>query len=116
MPILGIYVEKCTICKLCIQECPTRNFRIGENQKAIIFNNAACILCGHCIAVCPEDAISYNNMEDHVLEFKDGIQTGELISYDSIYQLFRSKRSIRQYKKKEVPHNLIEKVIDSMRY
>jgi nitroreductase/ferredoxin len=96
--------------------CPTKNFTLDENQKQVIFDNFRCILCGHCIGICPENAILYDNMEDEVLEYKDGKDPSEIISYNSMYQLMRSKRSIRQYKPKMVPEELINKVINSMRY
>jgi nitroreductase len=58
----------------------------------------------------------YDNMKDGVLEYVDGKNPSELISYNSMYQLLRSIRSIRQYKKQEIPYEIIEKVINSMRY
>ncbi|MHA2006388.1 MAG: nitroreductase family protein [Promethearchaeota archaeon] len=116
MPIIGIDKDKCTNCKSCLKDCPTKNFSLDKNQKQVLFDNIRCIICGHCIGVCPENAILYDNMEDEVFEFKEGKIPSELISYSSIHQLMRSIRSIRQYKKQEVPHEAIDKVIDSMRY
>lgn len=116
MPILGINYDKCTNCNQCIKDCPTKNFSMDRNQKHIIFNDSRCILCGHCIGVCPENAILYSNMEDDLLEFKESRDPSELISYESMYELFRAKRSIRQYKRENVPKDIIKKVIDSMRY
>ncbi|MHA2339943.1 MAG: nitroreductase family protein [Candidatus Hodarchaeales archaeon] len=118
MRILGINYEKCNIsnCLKCIADCPTRNFSLNGNQKEVIFDNYRCILCGHCISVCPENAILYDNMEDEVLKYIDGQDPHEVISYNSIYQLMRSKRSVRQYKNEKVPGDLIRKVINSMRY
>jgi len=55
-------------------------------------------------------------MEDEALEYNDGKDPSELISYNSMYQLFRAKRSIRQYKNEKVPEDSIKKVINSMRY
>ena len=116
MPIIGIDKTKCTNCKSCLQDCPTKNFTLDDNQDQVIFDNFRCILCGHCIAVCPENAILYDNMGDEVLEYQEGRDPNELISYNSMYQLMRSKRSTRQYRKQEIPKETIEKVINSMRY
>jgi nitroreductase/NAD-dependent dihydropyrimidine dehydrogenase PreA subunit len=116
MPILGINLEKCSHCQVCIRDCPTKNYRLNESQSVVVFNNSNCILCGHCIGVCPESAILYDNMEDEVLEYKDGKDPSELVSYNSLYQLMRSKRSIRQYKSQKVPEESIKRVINSMRY
>ena len=39
MPIIGIDKDKCTNCKLCLQDCPTKNFTMDENQEQVIFDN-----------------------------------------------------------------------------
>ncbi|MFX0144050.1 MAG: 4Fe-4S dicluster domain-containing protein, partial [Candidatus Hodarchaeota archaeon] len=57
MPIEGIDSTQCNHCKLCINECPLGNFRMNSIEEKIIFDRSkGCILCGHCIAVCPERA------------------------------------------------------------
>jgi len=117
MPIKGINLEKCTNCRQCIKECPMRNFSMDETQKQTIFDDSkGCILCGHCIAVCPENAIKYEDMGDDALNFEANQDPSELISYNIMNQFLRAKRSIRQYQNKKVPAEIIEKVIDSMRY
>ncbi|MHA2282433.1 MAG: nitroreductase family protein [Promethearchaeota archaeon] len=116
MPIIGIDRDKCKNCNLCVLDCPTRNFSMDETQNQVIFENYRCILCGHCIGVCPENAILYDNMEDEVLEYKDGKDPSVFISYEAMNKLFRAKRSVRQYKNEIVPEESIKKVINSMRY
>lgn len=116
MPILGIDINKCTKCQMCIKECPTRNFSRDDKQENIIFDSSRCILCGHCIAVCPENAILYNDMRDDVLEFEESRISFELISYESLHLLYRAKRSTRQYQNRKVSKDIIDKVINSMRY
>ncbi len=116
MPIIGIDKDKCTNCKLCLQDCPTKNFTIEENQEQVIFDNSRCILCGQCISICPENAIRYRDMNDDVLEFEETQDSSNFISYEAISKLFRAKRSIRQYKNEKVPEESIKKVINSMRY
>ena len=115
MPVKGIDTEKCTNCQLCISDCVASNFRLDENEH-VQFNQSGCIGCGHCISICPEDAIIYRGMRDEPITF-DGIQDpSSLISYETMYQFMRAKRSIRQYKKDKVPNDILEKVLDSMRY
>ncbi|MFW9897338.1 MAG: nitroreductase family protein [Candidatus Thorarchaeota archaeon] len=112
MPIIGIDIKKCNNCQACLQDCPTRNFTLDDSQNQIIFIESNCILCGHCISVCPENAIIYKDMKGEILEYDSHID----IPFESINKLFRGKRSVRQYKNQEVPEELIEKVINSMRY
>ena len=116
MPILGIDIFKCSKCKQCINDCPTGNFTVEKDKQNIIFNDTNCILCGHCIAVCPEDAILYENMQDTSLEFERDQDPDALINYKGIHQLLRGIRSIRQYQPKSVPKEFIQKIIDTIRY
>ncbi|MFX1364116.1 MAG: nitroreductase family protein [Promethearchaeota archaeon] len=116
MSIIGINQEKCTKCKLCLQECRRPPFYVMENGD-IGFNEKMlpCIMCGHCIAICPENAILTKDMDD--IDVYPGIDTPEtLLEYDKLFQLLRAKRSVRRYKKKKVPKELINKVFEAMRY
>jgi nitroreductase/NAD-dependent dihydropyrimidine dehydrogenase PreA subunit len=112
MPIKGIDIEKCNLCKECITECRLGNFS-KLNEKVIFDNSRRCILCGHCIAVCQKNAIIYEDMKDTAVDFDE---TYETLSYDSIFKSLRFKRSIRQYKNHKVSREIIEKVIECIRY
>ena len=116
MSVIGIDKEKCTNCKLCIQECGRAYFSVNKD-KEVVFNESlnTCNICGHCIAICPEDAIITKDLDD--VETFEGIDSPEsIVDFDKIYKFIRAKRSIRLYKNKKVPKELIEKVFDAMRY
>jgi len=117
MPIIGIDIEKCTNCLLCIKECPVSNLIMNEEEGRVSFSSSRpCITCGHCISVCPQNAIIYKGLKDEILSF-EGIQDPNIsISYETMYQFMRAKRSIRQYKKDKIPKEVLEKILDSMRY
>ena len=116
MSIIGIDQEKCSGCKLCVQECGRGYFYVKKNGD-IAFNERLdpCNLCGHCIAVCPENAILRKNLNE--VESFSGIDSPEtIVNYDQIFRLIRAKRSIRYYKNKKVPKESIEKIFEAMRY
>lgn len=115
MPILGIDNAKCINCGLCVSECPRRFIKDKEKNR-IIFQDptGSCILCGHCIAICPEEAILYENLGDSPYVF-DGIEDiTNYLSYDQIFNFLRANRSIRHYKKKSVPEDILRRVIRAM--
>jgi len=116
MPVKGIDEEKCSGCGQCLNECPTLNFRMDEGKKKAVFSPLACMGCGHCIAICPEDAIIYKGMKDEALSFGGVLDPSTLIQHDTMYRFMRAKRSVRQYKKKKIPKEELEKIIDIMRY
>lgn len=116
MPILGIDYEKCIDCKECVKDCPVFLYRENEEDKIIYLDSKKrCIMCGHCISVCPTDAILYEDMGETATF--EGIENPEsLISFENLYKFQRSLRAIRQYKKEKVPDEIIDKILDSMRY
>jgi nitroreductase/NAD-dependent dihydropyrimidine dehydrogenase PreA subunit len=116
MSIIGIDKEKCSNCKQCIQECGRGFFSVDEeDQMQFNDNGIACNICGHCVAICPEDAILTENLDD--IDISTSIESpADLIDSEKLLKFLRGKRSIRRYKKKEVPKELIEKVFEAMRY
>jgi len=115
MPVKGIDKEKCSNCQQCVFDCVATNFRLDENNE-VRFNQVGCIGCGHCISICPEDAILYKGMRDEPITFEGVQDPSSIISYEMFQKFIRAKRSIRQYKKEKVPNELLEKVFNSMRY
>jgi len=116
MSIIGINKEKCTNCGLCIQECVRGYFYLNEEGR-VLYNTdlGTCNICGHCIAVCPEDAIITKDLDD-ITSFPGIDSPGDILESEKFLQFLRAKRSIRRYKKKKVPKELIEKIFQAMRY
>ncbi len=113
MPILGIDYNKCINCKKCLMQCTGKFWDEGDK---IVFDDKwrTCILCGHCIAVCPEDAILHENMGSEPYSY-DGLKTpSDYIEFERIFNFMNSIRSTRQYKKEKVPIELIHKIIRAM--
>lgn len=114
MPIVGIDAEKCNFCKACVKECPLDNFSALKEERQITFDSSKdCILCGHCIAVCPKKAIVYSDINGNIVDFE---VTKPSISTLTLNRLMLSKRSVRQYKNKNVSKDLIDQIIKSMSF
>lgn len=112
MSIIGIDKDNCTNCKQCIRECGRGYFYLSDEGQVLFNNTVGCNICGHCIAICPENAIITKDLED-----VESIDPGEIIvESEQLFKLIRSKRSIRRYKSKKVPKELIDKVFEAMRY
>lgn len=100
-----IITDKCTGCGLCVDDC---NWGVLEMSGSLAKVNQryACVQCGHCVAVCPVDAVDYVAIGKP--EEKRQIQQPE-----DFYALLLSRRSIRKYKKKPVPEALVKKLLDA---
>jgi len=115
MPIIGIDYTRCTNCGLCVRICP-RRYSEDKEQEKIIFNDSFrhCSLCGHCIAICPQEAILYENLGDEPYTFDGIANLPNYIPYEKMYNFLRANRSIRNYKQKKVPEDILQKVIRAM--
>ncbi|MFO7964631.1 MAG: nitroreductase family protein [Desulfobacterales bacterium] len=104
--------EKCDTCGICTTRC-LRVFSVDEDNISADANEETCNLCGHCVALCPAGAISHS-----LLDMENFIPVEDDISYDTdrFFTLVRSRRSHRSYKKKAIPRQDMEKLIEMCRY
>ncbi|NLE01133.1 MAG: 4Fe-4S dicluster domain-containing protein [Fibrobacter sp.] len=105
------------LCKkdhLCIKECPVNIFQAGKDGFPIINseNLQRCIFCGHCQAVCPQCAITLNQIDPSRLE-KTNILA---VPLDNISQIIKSRRSIRNFKKESLPRETINNFLNLCSY
>jgi nitroreductase/NAD-dependent dihydropyrimidine dehydrogenase PreA subunit len=115
MPLIKVNEEKCTKCSICIQSCPVSIISAGENKIPFVDaeNEKACIYCGHCETVCPQDALTHSLSAKAMLPL-----TNELDSIDpqKLGKYFRHRRSIRNYQNKPVDRKILEEIMDIVRY
>jgi len=72
-----------------------------------------CLECGQCMAVCTGDAIKiskYNYEDDFELLPKHNVDFREYMNF------IANRRSVRNFKKKEVDKEVIEQALESLRY
>ena len=53
-----VQVAGCTVCRSCVNVCPTHAFRFAEERQTLELKQIACIGCGLCVTACPERVIT----------------------------------------------------------
>ena len=103
--------EKCIGCSLCVKDCPNGYLRI-ENGKACISEDAGCIECGHCFAVCPKQAVIMKNypVTDEPFVSMTEIDSAVLLA------AMKSRRTIRHFKPQTVEQSVINKILEAGQY
>jgi nitroreductase/NAD-dependent dihydropyrimidine dehydrogenase PreA subunit len=99
---------KCTQCGLCFEVCPNYVLALSEGQEIQVKYPEQCCVCGHCVAICPENALIHQEISAEKFEDLPVIK----ISPESMRILLLSRRSIRAFKEKSVPKELIEQMIE----
>lgn len=103
--------EKCIGCGKCVKDCVSEKLGIVDGKA--VFKYERCIQCGHCFAICPTGAVSMRDYPDTPDE--KVVDMTELDS-DKLLQAMKSRRTIRQFKDKEVSQEYIAKIIEAGRY
>ena len=108
--IIKVKKELCIGCRLCENDCPVNNICIKDN-KAVI-KTQDCINCGHCVAICPKGAITMTGFDEPPIELKKQ----PTLNPDELLMALKARRSIRKFKDKEVPSEIIEQIIQAGRF
>lgn len=67
MNIIRLKEANCVNCYKCIRECPVKSISFSEGQAQIISDE--CVLCGHCLFTCPQQAKEIVGEVGRVQEF-----------------------------------------------
>lgn len=106
--------EECLSCGACVRACSRNNFSFDGSRKVRLAADAGstCILCGHCMAVCPQEgAILLSGLDGSSLR-----KISEPPSPEAVFNLLASRRSIRNFEDTPLATEQIEALLDAARY
>lgn len=114
MSIIDIDRRRCNRDRLCVMDCPAHIIRMGADGYPEIAPGAemACLECGHCLAVCPCDALTLRGLNGAACppDEADRMEFGKLAG------LVRSRRSVRAFKKEPVDGRTLDKLFEAVRW
>lgn len=114
MDYLIVDESKCQKDGICARECPTTVIQLRkEDGYPEIARGGICLVCGHCVAVCPHGALSH---EQVLAKDSPEIREELRIHEAQAVQFLRSRRSIRRYKNIPVEKDKILRLIEVARY
>lgn len=105
-----IDTNACIGCGLCRKDCPVNNIAL-QNGKATV-QNRHCIQCGHCVAICPKGAVTMAGFDEPPYE----LDTRPSLNPHELLKAIQSRRSIRHFKNKPVPAEIIKRIIEAGRW
>jgi len=112
------FIVDTTLCRkdgICAKVCPVRiiDGEAGAFPSMSPHKARVCIGCGQCMAFCPANACSAPGLSS---QENLALRPQELPTAEQTEQLVFSRRSIRNFKKKPVPHELLERILDGARF
>lgn len=60
--------DKCIGCRMCVRDCPAYNLEL-KDKKAVV-RSQSCLMCGHCVAICPKAAVSITGFDEPPIEIE----------------------------------------------
>ncbi len=106
--MIEIDSTKCSKCGYCVEVCPNFVFASGKGGEIQVRYPEQCCTCGHCVAICPKNVLVHHQISTAKFEECRAIQ----ISPEDMRNLLLSRRSIRIFKEKPVPKQLIKQLIE----
>lgn len=99
----------CTVCGLCVADCPANIIAMENGYPAVNADREArCYKCEHCLAICPTGAISILGVDPaRSTPIKDAFPTATQME-----ALIKGRRAVRRYKDEDLDPALIQKLLD----
>ena len=106
---LTVAEDKCIQCDACVNDCPMRVIsRNGSVPVIMPESQEQCFRCQHCLAVCPTGAVSIFGLKP---EDSLPLAAGALPSREQMKTLVRGRRSVRKFRRDNVPRDLIDALL-----
>ena len=108
--------KKCKKDGICAGECPMGIIKLKDGEgfpELVPGGEQICLVCGHCVAVCPHGALSHELIP---VDACPGIDKDLVINENQAVQFLRSRRSIRFFKEEPPEKEKIKRLIEIARY
>ncbi len=130
MGVMKVDKELCTGCGLCIRNCPFQAWEMGGDDMPGMKETYECFSCYNCMVACPVEAISIVSQyhvdsgfwatDPHAVPFKMPMPPkdaeGNPAQWNEVERAVLERRSVRNFKDKEVPETLIRRVLEAGRF
>lgn len=101
---------KCIGCGLCVESCGTRVLKMNKDTRLPYLAYAYCSNCGHCLAICPKNAITLEKFPN----FEAIPVNSPNLTFNQLLSFVQQRRSYRQFKDKPISNELLEKILSSV--
>ena len=104
----------CSGCGKCVKDCPVGILELKDGHPSVRKGkDGQCLDCRHCVAVCPEGAMSVNGISADSCRMLSDMPVPPP---DEVANLLMSRRSMRSFAPVDVPHEDIEAMLETLKH
>ncbi len=109
-----IDIDKCTGCGECVKACSDFSFEIVDKKVKLSDNSIfGCVACEHCMMACPTGVIAVEGRTLAPVQLFDLPDKKLLPTYESLMAMLNRRRSIREFKEREVEIEKINQILEA---
>lgn len=109
--MVTIQKERCSGCGQCADDCVANNISLKSGKATV---NGACMRCGHCVAICPQNAVRIDEYPmEEVLPYEEKSFS---LSPENFLNAIKFRRSIRKFKELPIEKEKLTRVLEAGRY
>lgn len=105
--MISIDTTRCEGCGTCIEDCISHTLVLYDGKAHA---RGACFQCGHCVALCPYEAISIPNYSDPCIPYD--AQTFDLQTINLVNTI-KFRRSVRRFKDQPITYDDLHILMDA---
>lgn len=115
MTLIKVDTDKCEKDGVCVEVCPIGILALDEQEGPKVRPGMGrfCIGCGHCVAVCPHEAL--DNVRNPLAQ-QSPLPRYPVLDPKTAVTFLRSRRSIRRYTDEPVPREKLLRLLEIARY
>ncbi len=103
--------SKCNGCGLCCKDCVRNALELAGKKARLV---GSCMKCGHCIAICPQNAVAIEEYD--MSEVKEYSSDCFGLDAEILLNTIKFRRSIRNFDQRPVDKEQVLKIIEAGRY
>ena len=106
-----IDTDRCNGCGTCVEVCKSFMLTLADGKAKVSETSCffGCCADGHCMAVCPNDAITVHGRTLSPDDLLDLPTVENVTNYSQLLALLQRRRSIREFSDRKVEPEIIEK-------
>ena len=111
-----IDTERCNGCGTCVDVCKSFVLTLADGKAKVSETQAyafGCCADGHCMAACPNDAITVRGRMLSPDDLFDLPAAGSAANYGQLLSMLQRRRSIREFTDRKVEPEIIEKILEA---